>query len=107
MARFHYGFLTGNGDNTQFQLWNEVVTPENYRCESIDTSEIDKIIGKESRPACFHGARYLCHQKCDNVGFVVNGFNKEEVEKLATLFIDYLSRAKEGFRKVPPIIKER
>lgn len=102
MSVFRYGFLCGSGPNTEFQLWND--NKDTYS-GGIETGDIDSLIGTQGTD--FRSAPYFCRQGTEEFGFVICGFNKDEVEKLANMFIDFLHEANPEFLKVPPMVKER
>lgn len=100
MANFHYGFLSGTGLTVEYQLYDDT-----YRSHSasINTKEIDEIVGLESELTDFRGAPYHCTYTADrNCGFTICGFEKYRIQKLAILFLGYFSSINPEFGKIVP-----
>lgn len=103
MSLFRRGFLSGTGHHTEFQLWTENI--DNYS-HGIETAKIDAVIGVHDGTD-FKLAPYTCRQSGELSGFIICGFDKNEIEKLANMLIDFLHEANPKFLKVPPMIKDR
>jgi len=107
MQKFSKGLLSGTGLSARFRIWNYIGDPYYF----MDLDEIWSIIGiPEGRVEVdFTKSPYACNQVSgDNIGFVIEGFDKDAVEKLARMFIDFLHKSNPNdFLKVPPTIIDR
>ena len=93
--KFRYGFLTGSGTKTEFQLYTLEPRVGSMYTKGIDISSIDSIIGPNNPNANFRHAPFYCSYKypgykTNSIGFVICSWDLPEIEKLATLFINYL-----------------
>lgn len=99
MSSFHYGFLSGTGAKTEYQFWNEAFK---QHAVDIETRKIDEIIGPETKSTDFRNAPFLCKYRVNpECGFTMCGFDKDEMVKLAILFMGYFHEINPKFAAIP------
>lgn len=91
MSLFHYGFISGTGKETEFQLWSNET--ERGHLISLNLDEVNSIIGPEYYATDFRGASTIAFRsKDEKCGFTICGYHKDQMQMLCTKFTAYLSK---------------